>query len=74
MSDLLERTELDVQATDEGDHDRFSHYFHKKDLTKAFFEGSPIQALCGKVDVPTRDFTKFPVCPDCKDRLEEIPQ
>lgn len=72
--DLLERTETIVEVTDTGDHDRFSHYFRKLDLEKAFFEGSPIKALCGKVDIPTRDFTKFPVCPDCKEIFEGIPQ
>lgn len=74
MTDLLERTETIVEVTDTGDHDRFSHYFRKTDIEKAFFEGSQIQALCGKVDVPTKDFTKYPVCPQCKEKLESIPE
>ena len=27
--------------------------------------GTPVVALCGKVWVPGRDPSKFPVCPDC---------
>jgi hypothetical protein len=29
--------------------------------------GTPITALCGKVWVPSRDPSRFPVCPECKD-------
>lgn len=69
MSTLLEDTIIEetVEVTDDGDHDRFAHYFKKADLDKAFFEGTPIKALCGKKDVPTRDFQKYPVCPTCKE-------
>jgi len=65
VTDLLEDTETIIEVTEDGDHDRFSHYFRKADLDLAFFEGQAIQAVCGKVDVPTRDFSKFPVCPEC---------
>jgi hypothetical protein len=64
--------EKELVTTDEGDHDRFAHYFKKSDLEAAFFDGTEITALCGKKDVPTRDFTKFPVCESCKDVFETI--
>jgi hypothetical protein len=32
--------------------------------------GSPVTALCGKVWVPSRDPSRFPVCPDCKNVLD----
>lgn len=72
----LEKVESDTRtfpADDNGDHDRFSHYFLRNDLDKAFLDGVPIQALCGKWDVPTRDFTKFPVCPTCREIYSGIP-
>ena len=62
-----------VVATDGGDHDRFAHYFKKIDLERAFMEGATIEALCGKKDIPTRDFMKFPTCPTCKEILETLP-
>lgn len=58
---------------DTGDHDRFAHYFRKDDLEKAFFYGEPITALCGKQDIPTRDFTKYPVCPTCQEVFNQLP-
>ena len=66
---------IDVRPTDAdaGDHDRFAHYFKKADLEAAFFEGKTITALCGKKDCPTRDFTKYPVCPTCKETFESLP-
>lgn len=56
---------------DEGDHDRFAHYVEKAKLTEALINGTPVIALCGKVWVPSRDPTRFPVCPECK-RLYEM--
>lgn len=74
MTDLLEHTDTVIEVSEDGDHDRFSHYYHKLDIERAFFEGSAIQALCGKVDIPTRDFSKYKVCPMCKEIIEEIPE
>ena len=51
---------------DDGDHDKFAHYVRKSDMTRAYIEGEPITALCGKKWVPTRDPDRYPVCPDCK--------
>lgn len=74
-SDLASGTVLDKElvTTDDGDHDRFAHYFRKSDLAAAFFDGTPIEAACGKWDVPTRDFTKYPVCQTCKEKYEDLP-
>jgi hypothetical protein len=60
--------------TDDGDHDRFSHYVVKNKLTEAMVFGSPLTALCGKVWVPSRDPQKYPVCPECKEIYESMPQ
>lgn len=74
MSTMIdERTDTFTVNTDTGDHDRFAHYFRKEDLDLAFFEGKTIKALCGKEECPTRDFTKFPVCPACKSIFENLP-
>lgn len=53
--------------TDDGDHERFSHYVPKDKLTAAMVEGTPVVALCGKVWVPSRDPKRYPVCPECKE-------
>jgi hypothetical protein len=55
---------------DDGDHDRFSHYCKKADIVRAHVTGEAITALCGKKWVPTRDPSRYPVCPTCKELKE----
>ena len=71
---LKERTapKEDTTPLEEGDHDRFSHFVPKEELTEAMVMGYPVVALCGKVWVPSRDGTKFPVCPACKEIWETL--
>ncbi len=57
---------LNEELTEDGDHDRFSHYVQKEKILESAVTGKPVIALCGKVWVPGRDPEKFPVCPDCK--------
>ncbi|MCQ3807986.1 MAG: DUF3039 domain-containing protein [Acidimicrobiaceae bacterium] len=52
-------------VTNDGDHDRFSHYARKQDVTRAAVEGTPVVAICGKVWVPSRDPEKYPICKTC---------
>lgn len=70
--DVLER----VVTTDQGDHDRFAHYILDDDpgavITDAIMNGTPLRALCGKVWVPSRDASRFPVCPECKEIKDAI--
>ena len=58
--------------TDDGDHEKFSHYVPKDKLTEAMVMGTPVVALCGKVWVPSRAPEKFPVCPECQEIWESM--
>ena len=62
--------------TDAGDHDRFAHYVLGRDprakVTAAMVEGRPIRALCGKRWIPSRDPSRYPVCPDCQQIRERM--
>ena len=71
---VLEDTQLDdrTQTTDNGDHERLSHYVPKDKLMDAMVNGTPVVALCGKVWIPSRDPQKFPVCPECKEIWESM--
>jgi hypothetical protein len=40
-------------------------------ITEAYAFGTPLEAMCGHVFVPTRDPYKFPICPTCKKLLLE---
>src|ERR1700712_4005047 len=63
---------LEQELTEDGDHDRFSHYVQKEKILESAVTGKPVIALCGKVWVPGRDPEKFPVCPDCKKIYERM--
>jgi hypothetical protein len=54
--------------TDGGDHDRYAHYCRKADIVRATVTGEAIVALCGKKWIPTRDPTRYPICPTCAER------
>jgi Protein of unknown function (DUF3039) len=69
---LLERTPAPAE-TEAGDHERFAHYVRKEKIVEATVMGTPVVALCGKVWVPNRDPSRFPVCPQCKEIYEGLP-
>ena len=52
----------------DGDHDRFAHYCRKEDVARAYVTGEAIEALCGKKWVPTRDPSRYKICPTCVER------
>lgn len=70
-ADVLERPDT-VTVTDDGDHDRFTHYYKKTDIERAYLEGQAIVALCGKVDVPLRDPNRYPTCPTCEEKFNAL--
>ena len=73
MSETAYATDTQSElSTDNGGHDRFSHYVPKEQATEAFVYGWPVIALCGKVWVPSRDPEKFPICPTCKEIYSEL--
>jgi Protein of unknown function (DUF3039) len=60
-------------SNDDGDHERFAHYVKKEKILESALSGDPVVALCGKVWVPGRDPGRFPVCPMCKEVLDQLP-
>ncbi len=66
--------DVDIDPTlGDGDHERFAHIVKRDELADAMIFGKEITALCGKKWIPARDPEKFPVCPDCRDRLAAMP-
>lgn len=73
-------TQLDTRPSvtnHDGDHERFAHIVYapggnaKALVTEAMVTGTPIEALCGKVWVPSRNPENFPVCPECIELYKE---
>ncbi len=71
---VLERPEVqeETQRSDNGDADRFAHYVSRERIAESRLTGRPVVALCGKVWVPKRDPSQYPVCPDCQRIYEEM--
>lgn len=65
-------TEAHVDEVQQTDSPQISHLIAKKDWHKAYILGSAIQALCGKVWVPSRDPEKYPLCEMCADLYEKM--
>jgi len=61
-------------TTDGGDHEKFAHYVAKNKIVESALGGTPLVALCGKVWVPSRDPSKFPVCPECQEIYNSLPK
>lgn len=78
MTDTSTRpdTKPRLREGEPGDHDRFSHYVLGRDpkakITRAMIEGRPVRALCGKKWVPSRDPSRFPICPRCREIKSRI--
>ena len=68
---LIEQEKQRV-PTEDGDHERHSHYAPADAVTQALVMGSAVMALCGKVWVPHRDPHKYPLCPTCKELYEDM--
>ena len=68
---LQEATRL---SNDDGDHERFAHFVEKAKIVESAVTGEPVKALCGKVWIPGRDPSRFPICPDCKKIHESLPR
>lgn len=67
-------TELDIvtDETTEYEPPKVAHIIRKEDQMKGYIEGTPVEALCGKVWVPTRDPEQYPVCEKCAEVLKGI--
>lgn len=62
-----DRTETaPVTQDSDGGHDLFAHYIKKDKVVESAVTGKAVKALCGKKWVPSRDPSKYPVCPACK--------
>lgn len=75
MGHLLSETDTDVLthlSHGDGDHDRFAHYVTREEAMASYVEGTPVVALCGKVWVPSRDPSRYQICPTCQEIYGEL--
>lgn len=70
MTAVLE--DLDYQNVDEDEEEKFAHYAESASVTEGYVLGTPVQALCGKVFVPSRNPERLPICPICKEIVDAL--
>lgn len=58
--------------TSQGDSDDHAHIVMKDDQMRGYVAGEPIEALCGKIWVPSRDYRDRPVCQACIDERDRL--
>ena len=66
--DTLEKSEAEL----DNDNPKYSHYAESVSVTEGYVLGTPVQAICGKLFIPSRDPEKFPVCPICKEIMNAL--
>jgi hypothetical protein len=69
LEQTITEESVDFQS---GDHERYSHYVNKNKIVESAVMGNAVEALCGKVWIPSRDPQKFPVCPTCQEIYESL--
>lgn len=70
MGTILEDAPV-IQETETHDPDKCSHIvFDKSKVTEAYIFGTPVEALCGHVFVPSKDPKNLPICSKCKEIRE----
>lgn len=69
-TELDERTDVDEETQAGGG--RVAHIVNRDASTEAYLMGTPLEALCGHVWVPSRDPKNYPLCSKCKQRAEEL--
>lgn len=74
-----ERVEQDIRTSD--DKPDAAHYVMSPDpdesnhayVMRARIEGFPVTALCGFTWIPNKQATGLPVCSECRDIFNELP-
>jgi Protein of unknown function (DUF3039) len=70
----------DLRLSEPGDAERLAHIVYDPQgkgraaalLTEARVYGTPVEALCGKRWVPSRDPKRYPICPECQAIKDDI--
>jgi len=58
--------------TDTGDSDDLAHIVMKDDQMRGYVAGEAIEALCGRVFVPSRDYQRLPLCKACEGERDRL--
>lgn len=70
---MIETLDAKPEAKEDiNEENRVAHLAEKNSVTEGYVLGTPVQAICGEIFVPSRDPEKFPLCPICKEIAEAL--
>lgn len=69
---IIESAPIQTDPETEEEEPKFAHIVMREDQMKGYLAQEPIQALCGKVWIPSRDPEKLPVCEECVKIRDQI--
>lgn len=73
MTQVLDLVETDLdQKTDSEDNNELAHYAEAASVTEGYVMGTPVQALCGKIFIPSKNPERLKICPICKELVDEV--
>ena len=73
MTQVLDLVDTDVdQQTNSNDNNELAHYAEAASVTEGYIMGTPVQALCGKIFIPSKNPERLKICPICKEIVEEV--
>lgn len=73
MTQVLDLVDTDVEVdTDSGDTNEVAHYAEAASVTEGYVMGTPVQALCGKVFIPSKNPERLKLCKTCKEIVEAL--
>lgn len=73
MTQVLDLLDTDLeQEIDSDNNNELAHYAEAASVTEGYVMGTPVQALCGKVFIPSKNPEKLKVCPTCKEIVEAL--
>lgn len=70
-TETLESTEVTIELDEDG-NEKLAHYAESVSVTEGYVLGTPIQAICGKIFVPSRDPEKLRKCPICVEIMDAL--
>lgn len=73
MSDTAIKEDEKIAVTDDGDHDKFQHYFPKWAIDANLLEGKPMKAMCGKIVKSQVDPKGRTICQTCQEIYDALP-
>lgn len=70
-TDVIEATDTNIELDEQG-NEKLAHYAEAASVTEAYVLGTPVQAICGKVFIPSRDPEKLRKCPICIEIMDAL--